>query len=124
MLEDAETDPRVLPEQRGIYPQSGITAVICVPLHKAAGSSPRWRCTSGPPGVDGAEIDLLTTVVGRCWESLQRAHALARGARERGQFRLLVERASDAIWLADGDGRYIEVNRRPARCSATPGRSS
>ncbi|GAA1318904.1 SpoIIE family protein phosphatase [Pseudonocardia xinjiangensis] len=116
VLADAETDPRVLPEQRGIYHRTGIVAVICVPLHKAGRFVAAMAVHQRTPRVwTAAEIDLVTTVAGRCWESLQRAHAIAAVRESEEQFRLLVERATDAIWLADGDRRYLDVN--PAACA-------
>jgi anti-anti-sigma factor len=116
VLADAETDPRVLPEQRGIYHRTGIVAVICVPLHKAGRFVAAMAVHQQTLRVwTAAEIDLLTTVAGRCWESLQRAHAIAAARESDEQFRLLVQRATDAIWLADGSRRYIDVN--PAACA-------
>jgi anti-anti-sigma factor len=116
VLADAENDPRVLPEQREIYRHTGITAVICVPLHKAgrfvAAMAVHQRTARvWTPG----EIDLLTTVVARCWESLQRVHATGAARESEQRFRLLVERASDAIWLTDDALRYVDVN--PAACA-------
>jgi PAS domain S-box-containing protein len=61
-----------------------------------------------------AEIDLLTTVVTRCWESVQRVHALDALRENEERYRLLVERATDGIWLVDEHGRYLDVN--PAAC--------
>jgi anti-anti-sigma factor len=116
VLADAETDPRVLPEQLEIYRRTGFTAVICVPLHKAARFVAAMAVHQRIPRVwTDSEIDLLTTVVGRCWESLQRAHALGAVRESEERFRLIVERAGDAIWLADEALRFIDVN--PAACA-------
>ncbi|MGZ8750165.1 MAG: SpoIIE family protein phosphatase, partial [Pseudonocardia sp.] len=53
-------------------------------------------------------------VVTRCWESLQRVHALDALRENEERYRLLVERATDGIWLVDERGRYLDVN--PAAC--------
>ncbi|MCO1653672.1 SpoIIE family protein phosphatase [Pseudonocardia humida] len=108
---DAFTDPRILPEQRDIYRRTGITAVICVPLRKRGRFVAAMAVHHATPRVwTDAEVDLLSTVVARCWDSLQRAHALAAVRESEQRYRLLVERASDAIWLSDEHGRYVEVN--------------
>ena len=62
-----------------------------------------------------AEIALLTTVVARCWESLQRVHALNALRENEERYRLIVEQASDGIWLADDEGRFLAAN--PAACT-------
>src|SRR5919107_3174616 len=99
VVADAFTDPRVLPDQREIYRRTGITAVICVPLRKGGRFVAAMAVHHATPRVwTAAEVDLLTTVVNRCWESLQRAHALAAVRESEERFRLLVERATDAIW--------------------------
>ena len=71
--------------------------------------------------MDHVEIALLTTVVARCWESLQRVHALNALRENEERYRLIVEQASDGIWLADDDGQL--PRREPGglrRCWAGP----
>ena len=76
VVADAFADERVLPEQRDIYRRTGITAVVCVPLHKGGRFVAAMAVHQATPRAwAGAEIELLTTVVARCWESLQRVHA-------------------------------------------------
>ena len=78
VVADAFADERVLPPQRDIYRRTGITAVVCVPLHKGGRFVAAMAVHQATPRAwTEAEIDLLTTVVARCWESLQRVHALA-----------------------------------------------
>ena len=115
VVADAFTDERVLPQQRDIYRRTGITAVVCVPLHKAGRFVAAMAVHQARPRVwTDAEIDLLTTVVTRCWESVQRVHALDALRENEERYRLLVERATDGIWLVDEHGRYLDVN--PAAC--------
>jgi anti-anti-sigma factor len=115
VVSDAFDDPRIRPDQLPLYRSTGLTAVICVPLRKDGRFVAAMAVHHATPRAwTAAEVDLLTTVVARCWESLQRAHALAAVRESEQRYRLLVERASDGIWLADADGRYIEAN--PAAC--------
>ncbi len=95
---EAFTDPRVLPGQRDIYRRTGITAVVCVPLHKSGRFVAAMAVHHATPRVwTAAEIELLTTVVARCWESLQRVHALNALRENEERYRLIVERASDGV---------------------------
>jgi PAS domain S-box-containing protein len=116
VVADASTDPHVLPEQREIYRRTGIAAVVSVSLHKGG------RVVAGmavhhatPRAWTDADVGLLLTAVNRCWESLQRVHALDALRRNEERYRLLVERASDGIWLVDEHGRVLDVN--PAACA-------
>jgi PAS domain S-box-containing protein len=116
VLADAETDPRVLPDQRETYLRTGCRAAVCVPLHSGGQFVAAMIVQQRTPRVWTApEVDVLTTSVGRCWESLQRAHALAAVRESEERFRLLVERATEAIWVADDSLRFIDVN--PAACT-------
>ena len=116
VVADAFADARVLPEQRDIYRRTGITAVVCVPLHKSARFVAAMAVHHATPRAwTAAEIALLTTVVARCWESLQRVPALNALRENEERYRLIVEQASDGIWLADDDGRFLAAN--PAACA-------
>ncbi|MDX8033409.1 SpoIIE family protein phosphatase [Lentzea sp. BCCO 10_0856] len=108
---DSLNDPRLDAEDLAAYRVTGIRAVICLPLlrggrfvaamavHQA--SVRKWTQD---------EIDLVSVVVNRCWESTQRAHA-DRALRDSEQrHRQLVERATDAIWLLDHDLTFVAVN--------------
>ncbi|MBY8850873.1 SpoIIE family protein phosphatase, partial [Saccharothrix sp. MB29] len=116
VVADVARDPGLVDADRDAYGRVGICAVVFAPLlrggrfvaglavHQA--SVRHW---------EPAEVDLVSVVVGRCWESLQRVRA-DRARREGEQrYRLLVERAGDAIWVLDRDSRFVEVN--PAACA-------
>jgi anti-anti-sigma factor len=115
VVDDAFTDPRIQPDQLPIYRSTGITAVICVPLHKGGRFVAAMAVHHATARTWSAgEIELVSTVVARCWESLQRAHALAAVRESEQRYRMIVERATDGIWLSDENGRYVEAN--PAAC--------
>lgn len=111
VVHDSMADPRLDADDLAAYRATGIRAVICLPLlrggrfvaamavHQA--SARTWTRD---------EIDLVSVVVNRCWESLQRAHA-DRALRDSEQrHRRLVERATDAIWTLDHELRFVSVN--------------
>ncbi|MFT7841013.1 SpoIIE family protein phosphatase [Saccharothrix sp. BKS2] len=115
VVRDSLDDPRLGAGDLHAYRVTGIRAVICLPLlrggrfvaamavHQA--TVRHWT---------EADVELVTVVVNRCWESLQRTHAdrALRASEER--HRLLVERATDGIWTVDRDLRFVDVN--PAAC--------
>jgi PAS domain S-box-containing protein len=116
VVEDAETDPRLDDAQRAVYAATGIRAVVTFPLTK------QQRFVAGmavhqahPRKWTRAEVELTGTVTNRCWESLTRARAVRTAQGSDDRFRLLFERATDGIWLADQDGRFLDAN--PAACA-------
>ncbi|QJY45632.1 SpoIIE family protein phosphatase [Pseudonocardia broussonetiae] len=111
VVSDASTDPRVRPDQLWVYEQTGIVGVVCLPLHKGGRFVAAMAVHQASPRLwTAADVELLTTVVTRCWESLQRAHALATVRESEQRYRMIVERASDGIWLCDEDQRYVDAN--------------
>ena len=76
IVEDSESDPRchaVIDSFR----QTGIRAVICVPLHKAGRFAAAMAVHTTEPRLWlQNEVELLEIVAGRCWESLERARVL------------------------------------------------
>ncbi|GAA4551968.1 SpoIIE family protein phosphatase [Pseudonocardia xishanensis] len=116
VLDDAETDPRVLPEQRAIYHRTGIAAVICTPLHKEGRFVAAMAVHHATPRHWTADdVAILDAVVVRCWESLARVHARASARDSEARYRSVAERTTDAIWIADAEGRYVDAN--PAACA-------
>ncbi|ANN18898.1 PAS sensor protein [Amycolatopsis orientalis] len=115
VVADSSEDDRLEASDLNAYQVTGIRAVICVPLlrggrfvaamavHQA--TVRHWT---------DSEIGLVELIVNRCWESIQRTHA-GRALRDSEQrHRLLVERATDAIWMLDRDLGFDEIN--PAAC--------
>ncbi|HET7448985.1 MAG TPA: PAS domain-containing protein [Gaiellaceae bacterium] len=79
VVDDAAADPRVTPPDHAAYEQTQIAAVICVPLHKAGRFAAAMAVHQRVPRHwTPDEVDLVVTVVQRCWESLERARAIRR----------------------------------------------
>ncbi|CAA9380629.1 MAG: hypothetical protein AVDCRST_MAG66-250, partial [uncultured Pseudonocardia sp.] len=99
-----------------VYEQTGLTGVICLPLHKSGRFVAALAVHQRTPRLwSSGDVELMTTVVARCWESVQRVHAVAAVREGEERYRLIVERAGDAIFVIDADLRYVEVN--PAGCA-------
>ena len=90
--------------------------VLTVPVSKAGRLVASMTVSSSTPRRwSASELELVTTVVHRCWETLQRARAVRAVRESEERYRLLVERATDGIWLVGADGRFVDAN--PAACA-------
>ena len=90
--------------------------VLTSPVLKAGRLVASMAVSSGTPRRwSASERELVSTVVNRCWETLQRARAVRAVRESEARYRLLVERATDGIWLVGSDGRFIDAN--PAACA-------
>lgn len=110
--DDVMADPRA-EGHRDTFARTDIRAVISVPLHKqgrlVAGMAVhqkvarRWTAS---------EVELVQTVVGRCWESLERARGqkLIRESEER--FRAVADNIAQLAWMADETGAIFWYNKR------------
>ena len=109
VADDVERDERAKAGLEG-YRRTDVRALICVPLHKhnkfvaviaVHQNTPRhWTAD---------EIELVRTVVGRCWESLERTRA-ARAVRESDErFRLALSSGAVTVYQQDTDLRYTWV---------------
>ena len=111
VLDDAEADPRLGPADLPAYRATMIRAVICVPLHKegkftAAMAVHQKAVRRWTP----AEVDLVRTVVDRCWEALERAR-VARTLREsEARYRAIVEATPDCVKVVDLNGTLLQMN--------------
>jgi PAS domain S-box-containing protein len=74
---DTDADERIRPEDLPAYRATTIRAVICVPMHKEGKFTAAMAVhQTAPRQWRRDEIELVETVVGRCWESLERARAM------------------------------------------------
>lgn len=76
VVDDSLSDPRIGPQEISAYEATNIRAVICVPLHKEGRFTAAMAVHQVAPRVwKPSEIRLVTNVVGRCWEALERLRA-------------------------------------------------
>lgn len=111
VVEDAEADPRTA-GVRAAYRATLIRSVICVPLRKrgrfAAAMAVhlttvrRWRQD---------EVDLVLRVANRCWESIERARAVADLRRQWQTFDVALAHTPDFTYIFDREGRFTYVNQ-------------
>jgi len=82
-----------------LYRRGQIRSMVCVPLHKDGHSVARMAVHYSQPHYwTNDEIELITTVASRCWESVARARA-ARDLKESDErYRSFIANSSEAIW--------------------------
>ncbi len=82
IVHDADQDARINHEDRAAYRSTHIQSAICVPLHKEGRLTAAMAVHQAVPRQwTTKEVELVTTVVARCWESLERARAAQSEAR-------------------------------------------
>ncbi|MEU7474741.1 SpoIIE family protein phosphatase [Lentzea sp. NPDC042327] len=111
VVHDAFNDTRIESDDLAAYRVTGIRAVICLPLLRGG----RFVAAMAVHQAHVRhwtrdEIDLVSVVVNRCWESMQRVHADRALRDSERRHRKLVERATDAIWLLDQEMRFVSAN--------------
>ncbi|MDI3287148.1 GAF domain-containing protein [Polyangium sp. 15x6] len=101
VTEDVDQDPRT-GSDLSAYRASRIQAGICVPLHKAGKFIAAMAVNQATPRRwTSEEVALVQTVVGRCWEALERART-ARSLHERDErLGFAVELAGIGFWHCD-----------------------
>ena len=110
VVEDADADPRVGPDDLPAYRATAIRAVVCVPLRKGGRFTAAMAVHQATPRRWApGEVELVTAVAGRCWEALERAR-IDRALRERDErLQLLLDHATDyAVIISDPDDRVVE----------------
>ncbi len=112
VVHDADEDPRIGPNDLPAYRATRIQAVVCVPLLKdgrftaamAVHQASRRHWTAD-------EVELVRTVVGRCWEALERARAARALKESEKNLRLITDSVPALVAFVDADQRYRFVNR-------------
>lgn len=116
---DALIDPRVA-NHLPAYEATAIRAVICVPLHKdgkftAAMAVHQTRPRQWTPD----EIELVRTIVGRCWESLERARANLALQKSAERLTLALAAAQLGDWTWDANSDLVDLSPRAAEIFGT-----
>jgi PAS domain S-box-containing protein len=116
VVEDAELDARIGPEDLPAYRATHIRAVICVPLHKSVGTGP-GRFTAAMAVHQAvarrwtpAEIELVTLVVARCWEALERCRVMRDLRESEARSSAIVEATPECVKLVAPDGTLLQMN--------------
>lgn len=99
---DVDADLRIAPADRPAYQATNIAAVICIPLHKDGRFTAAMAVHQKVPrNWTPAEVRLVTTVVGRCWEALERAAAERALAASRARLDYAVRASGIGFWYCD-----------------------
>ena len=86
------------------YRRAGIQSMVCVPLKKDRNFVARIAvCQNTRRCWLNEEIDLITTVANRCWESVQQARALKRLKDSDDRYRAFLANSSEGIWRYELD---------------------
>ncbi len=102
VVDDTDADPRIPPELLVAYRATTIRAVICVPLHKQGRFTAAMAVhQTQPRRWTPDEIELVTIVVGRCWEALERAGVERRLDENRARLEYAVQLSGIGFWYCD-----------------------
>lgn len=111
VITDSEADPRIGPDDLPAYRATAIRAVICVPLHKLGKFTAAMAVHQATPRAwTSEEIELVKLVVGRCWESLERAQSVRRLRASEQRLRFMAESMPQKIFTAKATGELDYVN--------------
>ncbi len=111
IVEDVDADPRIGAADLPAYRATTIAAVICVPLHKGG----KFAAAMGVHSKVArkwtpAEVQLVRTVVGQCWESLERLRMTRSLRASEARYRAIVEATPDCVKLVAADGTLLQIN--------------
>jgi PAS domain S-box-containing protein len=102
------------PESMELWHRAGIRAIVSVPLHKAGQLVAVMSVTQNAPRAwTSYELELVPRVVGRCWESIERAIAEGAMRASEAEFRALFELSTMGVAEVDvATGRFVRANQR------------
>lgn len=111
VVHDADADNRIPPDNLPTYHACAIRAVICIPLHKDGKFTAAMAVHQKTPRHwTPEEVTLVLTVVGHCWEALERSR-IARTLREsEARYRAIVEATPECVKLVGPDGTVLQIN--------------
>ena len=110
---DVDEDLRIADSDIPAYRATDIQAVICVPLYKAGQFTAAMAVHQTiARNWTADEVALVTTVVSRCWEALERARVIKTLRESEERFRTLANSVPVHIWLDDEHGQVNFANAR------------
>lgn len=113
IVNDVDKDTRIGANDLAAYRATTIQAVICVPLHKAAKFTAAMAVHQKKARAWALEeVKLVQTVVGHCWEALERARVTRTLRESEAQFRQLADCMPQIVWTARPDGYVDYYNER------------
>jgi PAS domain S-box-containing protein len=113
VVEDVDTHRPALDDVIGAYHATGIRAVVAVPLRKGGrlvGAMAVHQKT--PRRWTPADVEALTHVASRCYESLERARVERTLRESEARFRQLADAMPQIVFAADADGEVDYFNRQ------------
>lgn len=111
VVSDSESDPRIGPHYLEAYRATRIRAVVCVPLHKEGHFTAAMAVHQASPRVfTASEIELVATVVARCWETLERMRVVHTLRESEARYRAIVEATPECVKLVAADGTLLQMN--------------
>jgi PAS domain S-box-containing protein len=118
VVNDIETEPPTGADL-SLYRRAAIRSLVCVPLNKGGHFMARMAVhQSTPRRWTSEEINLITSVANRCWESVERAKTTRSLKESEERYRAFIANSSEAIWrfeleqpvpMALPDDRQLEM---------------
>jgi PAS domain S-box-containing protein len=103
VCDDIEAEPPSGVDQSE-YRRAQIRSLVIVPLNKGGHFIARMSVHQRTPRIwTSEEIELITTVANRCWESVERAAAIRRLEESEERYRAFIANSSEAIWRFELD---------------------
>ena len=113
---DAAAFTALLAQGDAVVPADGIAAVPLLAHGKLVAAMLAQRADAWAP----ADLDQLTDIADRTWETVERCRCHARAAANDAVFAAFLHHAPFGIHLKDADGRYLHVNRELADAIGQP----
>jgi PAS domain S-box-containing protein len=111
VVEDTDQHREIRPEDLAAYRATNIRAVICVPLHKAGVFTAAMAVHQTKPRAwSRREIDVVKSVVARCWEALERARVARTLLESEARYRAMIQASPDCVKLVSADGTILQIN--------------
>jgi PAS domain S-box-containing protein len=111
IVRDTERDPQISPEDKAAYAATNIRAVICVPLLKDGRFTAAMAVhQSHPRDWSAADCALVTLVVARCWEALERLRVTRSLRESEARYRAMIEASPECVKVVAADGTLIQMN--------------